>query len=85
MNLRKILMHEPKLRACIVGGNDLLRNGFAPQVFEENRNETLRQIEEMGATSMLLELHDPTQIVPMPRLVARVCRRRVSWRFSSKT
>jgi hypothetical protein len=32
----------------------------------------------MGATSMLLELHDPTQIVPMPRLVARVCRRRVN-------
>ena len=26
---------------------------------------------------MLLELHDPTVIVPMPRLVARVCRRRV--------
>jgi hypothetical protein len=32
----------------------------------------------MGATSMLLELHDPTEIVPMPRLVARVCRRRVN-------
>ena len=27
---------------------------------------------------MLLELHDPTEIVPMPRLVARICRRRVS-------
>ena len=27
---------------------------------------------------MLLELHDPTEIVPMPYLVARVCRRRVS-------
>jgi lysophospholipase L1-like esterase len=76
--LPKILIHEPELVAVIVGGNDLLRNGFSPTVFEENLNETLRQIEEMGATSMLLELHDPTQIVPMPRLVARVCRRRVN-------
>jgi lysophospholipase L1-like esterase len=76
--LPKILIHEPELVAVIVGGNDLLRNGFSPQVFEENLNETLRAIEEIGATSMLLELHDPTQIVPMPRLVARVCRRRVN-------
>ena len=76
--LPKILIHQPELVAVIVGGNDLLRNGFSPQVFEENLNETLAQIEKLGATSMLLELHDPTQIVPMPRLVARVCRRRVN-------
>jgi lysophospholipase L1-like esterase len=76
--LPKILIHEPQLVAVIVGGNDLLRNGFSPKVFEENLNETLTRIEEIGATSMLLELHDPTVIVPMPRLVARVCRRRVN-------
>jgi lysophospholipase L1-like esterase len=76
--LPKILIHNPELVAVIVGGNDLLRNRFSPQVFEENLNETLAHIEKMGATSMLLELHDPTQIVPMPRLVARVCRRRVN-------
>jgi lysophospholipase L1-like esterase len=76
--LPKVLIHEPELVAVIVGGNDLLRNGFSPEVFEANLNETLRQIEEIGATAMLLELHDPTEIVPMPRLVARVCRRRVN-------
>jgi hypothetical protein len=27
---------------------------------------------------MLLELHDPTKIVPMPYLVGRICRRRVA-------
>ena len=75
--LPKILVHEPQLVAVIVGGNDLLRNSFSPAIFEENLNETLAEIERMGATSMLLELHDPTEIVPMPRLVARVCRRRV--------
>jgi lysophospholipase L1-like esterase len=75
--LPKILVHQPELVAVIVGGNDLLRNGFSPEIFEENLNETLAEIERMGATSMLLELHDPTEIVPMPPLVARVCRRRV--------
>ena len=73
-----VVIKQRRVGAEIVGGNDLLRNGFSPKVFEENLNETLRQIEAMGATSMLLELHDPTEIVPMPRLVARVCRRRVN-------
>ena len=76
--LPKVLIHNPELVAVIVGGNDLLRNGFSPEVFEANLDETLRQIENIGATSMLLELHDPTEIVPMPHLVARVCRRRVN-------
>ena len=76
--LPKILIHNPELVAVIVGGNDLLRNGFTPQVFEDNLNELLACIEKLGATSLLLELHDPTQIVPMPRLVAHVCRRRVN-------
>ena len=76
--LPKVLIHQPELVAVIVGGNDLLRNGFSPKVFEENLKLTLQQIEASGATSMLLELHDPTKIVPMPKLVARVCRRRVN-------
>jgi lysophospholipase L1-like esterase len=76
--LPKALLHNPNLVAVIVGGNDLLRNGFSPKVFEDNLNSTLRAIEESGATSMLLELHDPTQIVPMPKLLARICRRRVN-------
>jgi lysophospholipase L1-like esterase len=76
--LPKVLIHNPELVAVIVGGNDLLRNGFSPETFETNLNETLRLIEESGATSMLLELHDPTLIVPMPKLLARICRRRVS-------
>lgn len=76
--LPKVLIHEPDLVAVIVGGNDLLRNGFSPKIFEENLKTTLAAIESIGATSMLLELHDPTEIVPMPWLVARVCRRRVN-------
>ena len=43
--LPKILVHEPELVAVIVGGNDLLRNGFSPTIFEENLNETWAELE----------------------------------------
>ena len=75
--LPNVLIHEPTLVAVIVGGNDLLRNGFSPKRFQSNLNQTLRKIEECGAISMLLELHDPTKIVPMPGLLKSVCIRRV--------
>ena len=78
VQLPKILHMKPDLVAVIVGGNDLLRNGFSPKVLENNLNHTLLKIEEMGAISMLIELHDPTQIVPMPALLKRVCARRVN-------
>jgi lysophospholipase L1-like esterase len=76
--LPKIIDRKPDLVAVIVGGNDMLRNSFSPKVLDEKLNATLAAIEEIGAISMLLELHDPTQIVPMPRLLKRVCRRRVN-------
>ena len=76
--LPKILFHQPDLVAVIVGGNDLLRNRFNPRIFEENLNRTLHQLVCAGSTVMLLELHDPTEIVPMPFLIARICRRRVN-------
>jgi len=75
--LPKVLIHQPDLVAVIVGGNDLLRNGFNPKIFEDNLNETVRQLVYSGSTVMLLELHDPTEIVPMPFLIARICKRRV--------
>jgi lysophospholipase L1-like esterase len=78
VQLPKIAHMKPDLVAVVVGGNDLLRNGFSPVVLETNLNQTLRKIEEMGAISMLIELHDPTQIVPMPKLLKRVCERRVN-------
>jgi lysophospholipase L1-like esterase len=78
LQLPNISELKPDLVAVIVGGNDLLRNGFSPRAFEKNLNATLESIEEMGAISMLLELHDPTSIVPMPRLLQRICQRRVN-------
>jgi lysophospholipase L1-like esterase len=75
--LPKVLEHAPELAAVIVGGNDLLRSNFSPQIFEKNLRQTLVELVSNGSTIMLLELHDPTVIVPMPYLVGRICRRRV--------
>lgn len=76
--LVKVSVHDPELVAVVVGGNDLLRSNFSPTVFEQNLRESLIRLVSTGATVMLLELHDPTKIVPMPYLVARICRRRVA-------
>ena len=54
--LPKILIHEPELVAVIVGGNDLLRNGFSPEVFENNLNQTIKEIVLTGATAPLPSL-----------------------------
>ncbi len=76
--LPKILIHNPDLVAVVVGGNDLLRSNFNPQKFADNLRKTLLELVSRGCTIMLLELHDPTKIVPMPYLIGRICRRRVS-------
>ena len=76
--LPKILIHNPELVAVVVGGNDLLRSNFNPEKFYRNLRETLIRLAELGSTVMLLELHDPTKIVPMPYLIGRICRRRVA-------
>ena len=78
VQLPKVLDHAPELAAVIVGGNDLLRSNFSPDIFEKNLRQTLVELVSNGSTIMLLELHDPTVIVPMPYLVSRICRRRVS-------
>jgi lysophospholipase L1-like esterase len=78
IQLPKILIHNPDLVAVVVGGNDLLRSNFNPQKFAENLRKTLLELVSRGCTIMLLELHDPTKIVPMPYLIGRICRRRVS-------
>lgn len=77
VQLPKVLDHTPELAAVIVGGNDLLRSNFSPNIFERNLRQTLVELVSNGSTIMLLELHDPTVIVPMPYLIGRICRRRV--------
>lgn len=73
----KVLIHKPNICGVIVGGNDMLRNGFNPAKLHSNLRATLSELKQNGTTALMLELHDPTKIVPMPKLLARVLNRRV--------
>ena len=76
--LPKALMFRPDIAAVIVGGNDALRNGFDPNKLHQNLRATISELKKSGAEVLLLQLHDPTQIVPLPRLLARVLSRRIN-------
>jgi lysophospholipase L1-like esterase len=78
VQLPKALAHNPDIVAVIVGGNDALRNGFSPDRLHQNLRKTIAQLKEIGSEVLLLQLHDPTKIVPLPRLLGRVLRRRIN-------
>ena len=75
--LPKVQMHNPDICAVIVGGNDLLRNGFDPELLHKNLRQTVSALKNNGTLVLMILLHDPTQIVPMPKLLANVLDRRV--------
>ena len=77
LQLPRALATEPDICAVIVGGNDLLRNGFSPKNLQENLRETCAQLMEIGSEVVMIELHDPNQLLRLPRLLKRVLRRRV--------
>ena len=76
--LPKALVFKPDIAAVIVGGNDALRNGFDPNKLHQNLRATILELKKSGAEVLLLQLHDPTQIVPLPKLLARVLTRRIN-------
>jgi hypothetical protein len=76
--LPNALLCKPDIAAVIVGGNDALRNGFSPSKLHENLQQTISQLTALGTHVILLQLHDPTRIVPLPGLLARVLRRRIN-------
>ncbi len=78
VQLEKILACSPDLTAVIVGGNDVLRNGFDPSAIYHHLRETTQLLRQSNSEVLLLQLHDPTQIVPLPKLLARVLRRRIN-------
>ena len=75
--LPKVQVHNPDICAVIVGGNDLLRNGFDPELLHKNLRQTVSILKNNGTLVLMILLHDPTQIVPMPKLLANVLDRRV--------
>jgi lysophospholipase L1-like esterase len=76
--LPKALVFKPDIAAVIVGGNDALRNGFDPNKLHQNLRTTILELKKSGAEVLLLQLHDPSRIVPLPRLLARVLCRRIN-------
>ena len=76
--LPKALVLEPTLTAVIVGGNDALRNGFSPIVLRENLRQILKALCEAGSEIMLLQLHEPTKIAPLPKTLGKIINRRIN-------
>lgn len=78
VQLPSALLFKPDIAAVIVGGNDALRNGFSPSKLHENLQLTISKLRALGTHVILLQLHDPTKIVPLPGPLARVLRRRIN-------
>jgi len=76
--LPKALIHKPDITAVIVGGNDALRNGFDPIRLHKNLRQTIFELKESGSEVLLLQLHDPTKIVPLPKLLGSILARRIN-------
>jgi len=76
--LPKALREQPDICALIVGGNDLLRNGFDPLLLYKNLRNCCQQLMAMGSEVIMVELHDPNQLLRLPKLMSRVLNRRVA-------
>ena len=72
-----VQIHNPDICAVVVGGNDLLRNGFDPEKLHLNLRLTVKALTDRNTLVLMILLHDPTKIVPMPKLLASVLDRRV--------
>ncbi len=78
LQLSQALELDPDISAVIVGGNDMLRNGFDPRELADNLIATCEALLAKGSEVMMIELHDPGAILRVPRLLKRVIRRRVN-------
>lgn len=76
--LPKALREKPDICAVIVGGNDLLRNGFDPIALYNNLRTCCQQLLAMGSEVIMVELHDPNKLLKLPSLMRRVLGRRVN-------
>jgi len=76
--LPKALREQPDICALIVGGNDLLRNSFDPLLLYKNLKNCCQQLMAMGSEVIMVELHDPNQLLRLPKLISRVLNRRVA-------
>jgi lysophospholipase L1-like esterase len=78
IQLPKALRQNPDICAVIVGGNDLLRNNFDPVLLYNNLRSCCQQLLAMGSEIIMVELHDPNQLLKLPKLMRQVLSRRVN-------
>jgi len=78
IQLPKALRQNPDICAVIVGGNDLLRNNFDPVLLYNNLRSCCQQLLAMGSEIIMVELHDPNQLLKLPKLMCQVLGRRVN-------
>jgi lysophospholipase L1-like esterase len=78
IQLPKALRQNPDICAVIVGGNDLLRNNFDPVLLYSNLRSCCQQLLAMGSEIIMVELHDPNQLLKLPKLMRQVLGRRVN-------
>jgi len=76
--LPKVIILQPTITAVIVGGNDALRSGFSPEQLHQNLRSTIKALKAIGSEVLLLQLHDPTMIVPMPKTLGAILGRRIN-------
>jgi len=56
----------------------MLRNGFDPHILYQNISATCHELMSRGTEIIMVELHDPGEILRVPKLLKRVIRRRVN-------
>jgi len=78
VQLPRAMASAPDICALMVGGNDMLRNGFDPRTLYQNISATCHELMSRGTEIIMVELHDPGEILRVPKLLKRVIRRRVN-------
>lgn len=69
---------KPKVAILIIGGNDVLRNDFNPKQMYDYLSDSILKLKEIDCEVFAMNLHDPAKILPIPRILKRILRRRVS-------
>jgi lysophospholipase L1-like esterase len=66
-----------QLATLLIGLNDIARGGFDASRFHRDLQAVVSHLTATGASVLVGKLHDPTALLPLPGVVARLARRRV--------
>lgn len=74
----KIKEFKPNICGLIVGGNDILRNDFNPNRIYVNLKSTIIELQKINSEILMLELHDPTKLLKLPKVLENILTKRVN-------